>query len=196
MNLKFWRGGADLIEGQDRCLNPDDFIDPFALGGQADPLLAAQVLVAQADLDLLQFLSVLLVDHHQVDQVAQRCDTFLTPEFGGAVSADGTFTDAANFAGPAIALKGLQQILNLVAHLERMISLQIQVQLSSMKERFTRCNADNFMAATEARKDTVFDLFADAGLVNDGPREFDVTLGPEGAAQVARGPGDQEDLCQ
>jgi len=31
-------------------------------------------------------------------------------------------------------LKGLQQILNLVAHLERMISLQIQVQLSSMKE--------------------------------------------------------------
>ena len=31
-------------------------------------------------------------------------------------------------------LKGLQQILNLVAHLERMISLQIQVQLSLMKE--------------------------------------------------------------
>ena len=42
--------------------------------------------------------------------------------------------------------------------------------------------ADMFMAATEARKETVFGLFEDAGLVNDGPRTFDVTLGPEGAA--------------
>ena len=34
----FGRGGADLIEGQDIVFEiPDDFIDPFAFGGPADP---------------------------------------------------------------------------------------------------------------------------------------------------------------
>ena len=49
--------------------------DPHRLDGlvvEAD-VLEAQVVAqaAQADLVLLQFLSVLVVDHHQVDQVAQ-----------------------------------------------------------------------------------------------------------------------------
>ena len=99
-------------------------------------LLAAQVLdqVDQVDLDLLQFHLVCWWTTTRRPRWPSCATAFLTPEFGGAVSADGTFTDAANLQDLLLHLKDLQQILNLVAHLERMISLQIQVQLSSMKE--------------------------------------------------------------
>ena len=170
---------------------PDDFIDPFALGGPADPFAGGPGPGPGGPGGFgPPAISLGFAGGPPPGGPGGPADAtaFLTPEFGGAVSADGTFTDAANFAGPAIAFEGPSADFEFGgAFGKNDFIADPGAAFFDERRDLLDATADNFMAATEARKDTVFDLFADAGLVNDGPREFDVTLGPEGAAPG--GPG-------
>ena len=188
----FGRGGADLIEGQDIVFEiPDDFIDPFAFGGPADPFGPGPGGPGGPGGPFgSPAISLGFAGGPPPGGPGgpDSATAFLTPEFGGAVSADGTFTDAANFAGPAFAFDGPAADFEFGGAFGK-TDFIADPGAAFFDERRDMLNetADNFMAATEARKETVFGLFADAGLVNDGPREFDVTLGPGGPAPG--GPG-------